>query len=386
MRLEVSNSVIDWALEQARKEAVNLKHLELLEKWKLNEKQPTFAQIENISRAIGIPFGYFFLTNPPAEDNSMMEYRTVDSLAHDSLSRNLLDILHDMKNVQEWMNNNLRQQGINTLGFVGTQRYQDDVGDFAEEVRTLLKIEKGWFQKCKDAYDAFRYLRGRISDLGVLVMMNGVVGNNTHRQLSIEEFRAFALIDDCAPLIFINSNDSYNGKLFSLLHEFAHVLIGDNSLYNLRESSGSLVTKVERICNAVAAEVLVPEDIFVRKWKEEETDDREDIIWRFANFFRCSATVIARRALDQKYISKNLYERIVEKAIDAYIEKRNKDKEKEGGGNFYTTKASKIDQRFFYSLLQSVQEGRTLYTDAFRLTNTNRNTFDKLAEKVGGTM
>ena len=87
-------------------------------------------------------------------------------------------------------------------------------------------------------------------------MMSGIVGNNTHRPLSIDEFRAFSVIDEYAPLIFINSNDSTNGKLFSLLHEFSHICIGENSLFNDRYSTGKKVRKVETLCNAVAAEVF----------------------------------------------------------------------------------------------------------------------------------
>ena len=93
-------------------------------------------------------------------------------------------------------------------------------------------------------------------------MMSGIVGNNTHRPLDINEFRAFAMVDDLVPLIFINSNDSVSGRLFSLLHEFAHICIGNNSLYNDRYSSGTRVSKAESVSNAVAAEILVPQVMF----------------------------------------------------------------------------------------------------------------------------
>ena len=56
----------------------------------------------------------------------------------------------------------------------------------------------------------------------------------------------------------------------------------------------------------------------------------------------------------------------------------------ESGGDYYRTAASRIDQRFFRLLISSVYEGKTLYSDAFRLTNTNRSTFTNLVESVGG--
>ena len=77
-------------------------------------------------------------------------------------------------------------------------------------------------------------------------MMSGIVGNNTHRPLDVEEFRALSVIDAYAPLIFINSNDSINGRLFSLLHEFSHICIGENSLFNDRYSTEKRLTKLKR--------------------------------------------------------------------------------------------------------------------------------------------
>ena len=71
-------------------------------------------------------------------------------------------------------------------------------------------------------------------------------------------------------------------------------------------------------------------------------------------------------------------------AVNRYNEKRKKEKEQGGGGDYYRTAASRIDTRFFKSLVSSVHEGKTLYTDAFRLTNTNRSTFENLVNKMGG--
>lgn len=225
-------------------------------------------------------------------------------------------------------------------------------------------------------------LRNYISDLGVVVMMSGIVGNNTHRTLDTNEFRAFALVDKKAPLIFINSNDSFNGKLFSLLHEFAHICLGENSLFNDRHGSIDKVFATEKICNALAAEILVPEHIFLEKWKKQIREkDEEATIRELAKYFKCGYTVLARRAYDQKFIDFQSYQNFARKAVQQYLEKKQTGT---GGGDYYNTVASRVDRRFFDLLLGSVLEGRTLYSDAFRLTNTNRSTFSNLAERMRG--
>lgn len=180
-----------------------------------------------------------------------------------------MDTLHDMEFVQEWIRNELQITGADDLSFVGASKKAVKTKDFATFVRKCLQIEINWYESCKSGEESFKLLRNYISDLGVVVMMSGIVGNNTHRALDTNEFRAFALVDKKAPLIFINANDSFSGKLFSLLHEFAHICLGENSLFNDRYGSIEKVSATEKICNALAAEILVPEHIFWKSGKNK---------------------------------------------------------------------------------------------------------------------
>ena len=128
----------------------------------------------------------------------------------------------------------------------------------------------------------------------------------------------------------------------------------------------------ETICNVVAAEILVPDSIFVDKWHEQISQmEIEAAIHTLAKFYKCGTTVIARKALDHEYISKQIYSKIAHIAVQMYNDRRKKAKET-SGGDYYKTAISRIDQRFFKMLVGSVAEGRTLHSEAFRLTNTNR--------------
>ena len=382
VNINVSENIIDWVMKRVSPSVLSSKQGELLYAWKEGRKAPTYNQIEKMSKVTGIPLGYFFLEKPPVEDSSFVEYRTVDSKELSNPSRNLMDTLHDMELIQEWIRNELQATEYDDLSFVGAIKKTVQPDDFAVFVRKCLKIEINWYESCKNGEESFKLLRNYISDLGVVVMMSGIVGNNTHRILDTNEFRAFALVDKKAPLIFINSNDSFNGKLFSLLHEFAHICLGENSLFNDRYGSIDKVSATEKICNALAAEILVPEHIFLEKWKKQIREkDEEATVRELAKYFKCGYTVIARRAYDQKYINFQSYQNFAREAVQQYLEKKQIGS---GGGDYYSTAASRVDRRFFDLLLGSVSEGRTLYTDAFRLTNTNRTTFSNLAEKMRG--
>lgn len=353
VKVSISPEILNWVLGQIQLETLNYQIVEYLESWHHGKKTPTFNQVEKVSKATGIPLGYFFLQTPPTEDKSLIEFRTVDSASLDTPSRNLMDTMHDMGQIQDWVRDYLISEGASPLSFVGELNSQTDFMKFAQSVREILDIKTDWYTEFRTAEESFSYIRTAISNVGAVVMMSGIVGNNTHRSLDINEFRAFSVVDDYAPLIFINSNDSTNGKLFSLLHEFAHICIGENSLFNDRDSTGTKVKKAETLCNAVAAEILVPHQAFLDAWYSfEDKDNLEDNIKHLSDKFKCGITVIARKAFDGNLISYDVYKKIAQLAIELYNKTRKKKKERgEKGGDFYRTAASRIDKRFFNMLV-----------------------------------
>lgn len=229
MTVSITPEILKWIMEKIQFQNVNSSVHELLNKWLSGEKEPTFNQVEDMSKKINIPFGYFFLDKPSIEEVKIIEYRTVDSNRLQEPSRNLMDVLDMMSDSQEWMIDYLKDNGYEPLHFVGRGKAQDDAHDIAQDTRAELSLSINWYESSKDVADSFKYLRRCMEDKGIMVMMSGIVGNNTRRKLDIDEFRAFTIVDEYAPLIFINSCDSEKGKLFSLVHEAAHIWLGENS-------------------------------------------------------------------------------------------------------------------------------------------------------------
>lgn len=217
-RIDISDAVLQWVVRKTQFAALPPKAAAHLTKWVSGEKKPTFNQLEEVSKATGIPLGYFFLQQPPHEDVPLMEYRTVNSVSFSQPSRSLIATIHEMEMVQDWTREYMIAEGITPPACVGAFKSHDDAAVCAAKVREILGLSENWFEKQPNAAASYRFMRNAISNAGVLVMMNGVVGNNTHKPLDIAEFRAFAMVDAYAPLIFINTNDSESGKLFSLIH------------------------------------------------------------------------------------------------------------------------------------------------------------------------
>ena len=79
-KVDISPAILKWVMAHGQIDDLPSRTRGLLESWVSGEKEPTFNQIEQVSRATGIPLGYFFLQTPPQEDLSIVEYRTIDSV------------------------------------------------------------------------------------------------------------------------------------------------------------------------------------------------------------------------------------------------------------------------------------------------------------------
>ena len=258
--------VIDWIVQNIREDQIAPNVLNQLNAWKTGEKQPTLKQLEAMSKKTHIPFGYFLLQTPPDEDIALAEYRTVGSKKRQKPSRELIDILDQMTAIQDWMRDDLKREQSDALPLVGSCSLHDSATKIAQRIRDALALRTNWYRKESSAEANFNRIRNMLTQHGVLVFTGGKIGANTHRPLDIREFRAFTLVDAYAPLIFINTTDTANGRLFSLLHETVHVWLGENSLFNNPEWSDERVSLLEQKCNAVAAELLVPAAEFPNVW------------------------------------------------------------------------------------------------------------------------
>lgn len=379
--VDVQPAVLDWVIQRTQFENVSSDITDKLTKWRDGIKKPTVRQLEDVSRKTHIPFGYFFLHTPPKEDFDLVEYRTVDSEALLHPSRNLIDIVSAMAQAQEWFADYCKESGFDPLPFVGRFSNAKGHSGIAEDIRRELYLAMNWFEFSRNSSDSFRYLAKRIEECGVMVTRSGVVSGA--RTLKVSEFRAFTLINAYAPLIFINSNDTDNAKLFSLLHELAHVWIGRDSLYNEPHASYDDVSRAEQICNAVAAEILVPDELFKAKW-QSIGNNGEQKLETLRKYFKCSRFVIVRKALENGFISRGQFTSLNAMLKGQYQKQLKEKKEKKGGrGNYYSNLIARWSPHFILALAQSTENGRTSYTEAYRLTGTRGSTFDKLAQKVG---
>ena len=382
-KVSINTEILNWAIERA---GLSFDILEKqqgfskIENWVKGE-QPTINQVEKLAKKTRTPFGYFFLHNIPDETLPIPIFRTVGNKPLYTPSPELLDTVQAMQRRQNWMREYLIDEKEKPLQFVGSINLSANIKEVALNIKKTLNLSDEW--NAESWADTLQNLREAIDNVGILLVKNGVVGNNNYRKLNIDEFRGFVLIDEYAPLIFVNNADFEGAQLFTIAHELAHVWLGKGAVFNLHTLIPFDID-IEKFCNKVAAEFLVPENKLRELWNENENITEQTKI--ISKKFKVSILVIARRAFDLGFINPNQYSQFYRNYKDELriiLEEKEKKNKKKKGGDFYKTQNVRIGKRFAQAIFIAVKEGRIAYRDAFKLTGLYGTTFQEYYHRLG---
>jgi Zn-dependent peptidase ImmA (M78 family) len=370
-------AVLRWARERAGLDVAKLAakfpvRPERVTDWETSGSI-TMAQADKLARCTYTPVGYLYLSEPPDDRLPIADFRTPSAEARRRPSPNLLETVHLMQRRQAWMRDDIIEEGGDVLRFVASHDLDSSPEHVASAMHDALGLTRGWAAADGAWSGALRRLRNHVESAGVLVVFNGIVGNNTRRKLDCDEFQGFALVDEYSPLIFVNSSDFVAAQMFTLCHELAHIFIGEDGISKFEALQPSDHV-IEKLCNQTAAEFLVPSDDLRRLWSE--VSHRDDTYDAIARHFKVSQLVAARRAQDVELISRNEF-------LDFYERFRagERQRDRSSGGNFWNTQNTRIGRRFEEAIVRAVREDRLLYREAYALTGLKGETFERLVAR-----
>ncbi len=369
----LKQNVIQWAMDRSNQSVDDLlSKFPKIKEWVSGQSHPTLKQVENLARATLTPLGMLFLDEPPVDTLPVPLFRTLSDAPILEPSPNLVETFQLMERRQAWMREYLIEEGEDPVAFVRSSLITETVAVVAQRIRDTLGFSENWATSHATWTEALRALREATEASGVLVVVNGIVGNNTSRKLNVEEFRGFVLVDEYAPLVFINGADGKAAQMFTLAHEIAHVFFGLSAVFDLAQLASSQ-DATETACNKVAAEFLVPENSLRSAWNSVK--DKEDRYQLLAKQFKVSELVAARRALDLRLSDQDEFRHFY-----GQYEKGELKKPAAKGGDFYASQAFKVGNRFATAVVRAVHEGKLLYSEAYALTGMYGKTFETFSE------
>jgi len=311
-----------------------------------------------------------FCRNRP-EKNYLFHFSELLGGETNQVGVNLRDTILNLQQRQDWVRETLIEQGEERLEFIGRFNPRNPINFVVQDIKNELGLENNWASQFSNWQNALDHLAAKVEESGIFIIFNSVVDNNTHRPITVQECRGFVMCDEYAPFMFVNSADSKSAQMFTIVHELAHLWIGESAGFDFRQLQ-PFENEVETFCDAVAAEFLVPEEDFSMQWTR--TQDFETL----AKSFKVSQIVIGRRALDVGMITREAFFEFYSEHIAKFKQK----KEAQGsGGDFYATLRKRLNPRFFAAVHQAVKENKLLYKHAYELTGLKGNTYQKAIEE-----
>ncbi len=389
VRLPINPDIVEWAIsryslnleEISRRMNINTNSIE---SWLSKEKIPTLNQIQKLANALRIPQGYLFLSRPPEEEVKIPDFRTIGSIENKVISPELRDVVNSTKRKQSWLKKYLIQEGIPPLEFIGKFNKDSSVMDVATSIIQTLNIDTKLRKKCSDFEAFFRAIVKRSELNGVSVIRRGYPGEFKTRKISEKEIRGFALCDQYAPFVFVNTNDSIAAQNFTLIHELAHIWIGEEGISNVPLNRASRYNnETENLCNQIAAEVLAPDKMVRQFWKHDQ--ELEYNLKRLSRLFKVSVLVMLIRSRDAEIITQNEFDDFYRKWLNFYneLEEKRKEELKNREDKRISMKNpffAKNSKSFSVKVVNAALNGEIMYKDAANLLDRdNTEIIDKIA-------
>jgi Zn-dependent peptidase ImmA (M78 family)/DNA-binding XRE family transcriptional regulator len=386
-RAYITPEILKWARETAKisldiaASKVN-KTSDVLSKWETGESYPTIKQAEKLAKVYKRPFSIFFLPEIPKDFQPLQDFRKSDSV---KLTTASIFIMREIQQKQAWLKEVLIDEKQEKLDFVGKYTINDPVKSVAIDILKTLDITPGSYSESSAIKEWIKKAE-----------LNGIYISRTsfiHSRLTIEknELQGFAIADEYAPFIFINSKDWDAPQLFTLVHELVHLWIAATGISNEVEfdikKDKSKLHPIELFCNEVTANILMPSELIQNLDKTTFVNSKN--VFKAAKNIGVSSFALIVRASNLGIISRTKYNTLrgqvqedFEKFLEKEAEKKAKQKKQSGGPNPYLLRLNKNSRLFTQFVLDAFKGGRVAPTQASLLLNTPVNKFNKLEAQL----
>lgn len=385
-RANITPAVLKWARETARiapedaASKVNINVDKLLE-WEAGTSLPTIKQAQKLAKDYRRPFAIFFLPEPPTDFQPLKDFRKKGAKPLGTAST---FIIRELRQKQEWVRDFLLENGEDKLPFVGRFSLSDEPSKVAADILQTLKIDPNNYETDKP----FNEWVAKTESVGVFVSRTSFI--HSRLTLDSDEMQGFAIADDYAPFVFINSDDWNAPQLFTLVHELAHIWIAESGIsseISPQPKSKHVTEPVEYFCNEVAASALLP--IAAIKKIGPSIFSSTNALYKVSKSYGVSSFALLVHGLNLGLISLEKYRALkstLDKEFQEYVEKETAkkiaNKLRGGGPSPYLLLANKNGKLFIQIIMDAFKGGHIQPTQASSLLNTPVTKFPKLLTQL----
>jgi Zn-dependent peptidase ImmA (M78 family) len=371
----IQPEILTWARETAglslddAARAVGLKKAygetgaERLAKLEDGQAEPARPLLEKMAKAYRRPLLVFYLGAPPKKGDRGQDFRTLPGGEQDNPELDAL--IRDIKGRQGLVRSILEDEEAEPIDFVGTATMDVPAKALAVQIAKKFEIDLKRYRAEKTVDAAFSYLRAKVEEGGVFVLLLGNLGSH-HTNIPVEIFRGFAIADKLAPMIVINNQDTKSAWPFTAMHEVAHLWLGTTGI-----SGTDTTDKIEQYCNDVAGEILLPTEELKALSNISSFETAVKDITAFADQWRVSRSMVAFKLYRTGKINHALWSRLGKKFHDDFLAFKQKESEKkkasDTGPDYYVVRRHRIGTALLGLVRRALDDGNLTYTKASRV-------------------
>ena len=300
--VEINPAVFRWAVtgsgweEEELSEKTNIK-LEVIQECGKSSTSIRISDLKKISKAINRPVSILLLPEPP-DEMEPMDYRRMggsDTVA--KLSKKTLKFIWRARYVQASAAELLEMRSESAQPRIHPRTIRDDPETVAKTESQILDYPQNRHHGeniDKFVQNTYESLREKIESLGIFVMQ---------MPIDIAEARGFVLSDKYPNVIVVSSKDNPRPRLFTLLHEYAHLLLKTGRIHTVNPFYADIQSKrqpmsVERWCNGFAGAVIMPREAVLEELEGIKERVPDSVVTLISRRFCTSKAAAAVRILN----------------------------------------------------------------------------------------
>ena len=399
---QINPDILRWARETAGyspeeaveriglREARGRSPVERLMALEAGDVDPTRTQLTRISKEYRRPLVTFYMAARPIRGDRGEDYRTLPDARPPAEDARVDALLRDVRARQSMVRALLEEDEVGPLAYVGAFSADSGIKAVVAAMHDILAVDDDAPRKENMPQSDFDALRSAAENAGVFVLLIGNLGSH-HTAFDTTVFRGFALADPIAPFIVINDQDARQAWAFTLLHEFAHILIGASGVSgSTRAISGNRrLSKLEMFCNDVASEFLLPTPDLDLLHLSKDMDVAQMItaVSEFSEGRNISSSMVVYRLFRSNKIDRerwlSISRTLREFWLKARADRRIVSRKADGGPSYYTVKRHRVGAALIALIRRTLKEGAITPTKAGKVLGVKPANVDTLIRDNG---